>query len=428
MAAANTLLAAGALLCLLATAFFVVAETALISSDKVFLDRQRKAGTRSAALALRHLESLDRLLSTTQFGANLFLAATTTLATLLLGKLPPALGEIHWFALFAPVMLVFTDSLPKIVGRTYPERLSLLAALPLWVFGKLFHPALFLLSLYTSRLSRVMGLGGRQDTLSRRKRTREELNALLSDTDNDSEIRLGHKRMIRKILEFSQQNVKKVMLPFVSVDAIEKDSTVQEAIDMFETLRHSRLPVYESRIDNIVGILSFPDVFQCRDPDTETVGRYMRHALFVPEIQQLETLTKEMKDSEMAIVVDEYGGAVGVVTREDVLEEIVGDISDEWDEHGLSVSEISEGSYLVHVNLSVHEVNERLRISVPKGDYETIAGFLLQQFNRIPAAGDELYFANFKVKVHKASEKAIETVIVTVHRGGEDREEGKEKP
>jgi putative hemolysin len=165
-----------------------------------------------------------------------------------------------------------------------------------------------------------------------------------------------------------------------------------------------------------VGVLHFPDVFKCRDPDTEKVSRYMRSALFVPEIQQLETLTNEMKESEMAIVVDEYGGAVGVVTREDVLEEIVGDISDEWDEHALGVTEISKDSYLVHVNLGVHEVNERLNIAVPKGDYETLSGFLLQQFNRIPTPGDELYFANFKVKVHRANEKAIETVIITVHR------------
>ncbi|MGZ3649631.1 MAG: hemolysin family protein [Bdellovibrionota bacterium] len=416
------LLAIGTVICMLGTAFFVAAETALISSDKVFLDKKRKAGLRPAVVALKHLENLDYLLSTTQFGANLFLAAATTLATIFLGKIP-AVSGFGWFAVFAPVMLVFADSLPKVLGRTFPERLSLVASVPLWIFGQLFSPMLGLVAIYTARLSKAVGLG-RQDTLSRRKRTREELHALLSETDNDSEIRLGHKRMIRKILEFSQQNVKKVMLPFVNVDAIEKEATVQEAIDMFETLRHSRLPVYDERIDNIVGILHFPDVFKCRDPDSEKVSRYMRSALFVPEIQQLETLTNEMKESEMAIVVDEYGGAVGVVTREDVLEEIVGDISDEWDEHKLGVTEISQNSYLVHVNLGVHEVNERLGIAVPKGDYETLSGFLLQQFNRIPTPGDELYFANFKVKVHRANEKAIETVIITVHR--EPEEDGTE--
>jgi len=421
----SILLFLATILCIFATAFFTAAETALISADRVFLGNRKKSGDRSAALAIGHLENLDYLLSTTQFGANLFIACATTLATLFVRR-TLADDELLVFLIFAPTMLIFSDSLPKVIGRAFPEKLSLHASLPLWLFGRALYPVLTLLSFYTSRLSSLVGLD-KQDSLSRRKKTREELNALLSEGDADSEIRLGHKRMIRRILDFSQQNVKKVMLPFVNVDAIEKDATVQEAIDMFETLRHSRLPVYDGRIDNIVGILYFPDVFQCRDPDSEKVSRYMRAALFVPEIQQLETLTNEMKDAEMAIVVDEYGGAVGVVTREDVLEEIVGDISDEWDENNLGVMEMSPDSYLVHVNMGIHEVNEKLGIDVPKGDYETLSGFLLQQFNRIPSTGDELYFANFKVKVHRANEKAIETVIITVHRDESDDSEERDK-
>lgn len=421
MSALLLLLAA---ICILLTAFFTAAETALISADRVYLSKRKKAGHRPAAVAMKHLENVDYLLSTTQFGANLFIACATTLATLFVKRVLPD-HELLVFGIFAPTMLVFSDSLPKVIGRAFPETMAQLAAVPLWLFGQACSPLLALLSVYTNRLSRLVGLG-RQDSISRRRKTREELHALLSEADSDSEIRLGHKRMIRRILDFSQQNVKKVMLPFVNVDAIEKDATVQEAVDMFETLRHSRLPVYEERIDNIVGILHFPDVFKCRDPDTEKVSRYMRPALFVPEIQQLETLTREMKEAEIAIVVDEYGGAVGIVTKEDVLEEIVGDISDEWDENALGVMEMSPDSYLVHVNMGVNEVNEKLGIEVPKGDYETLSGFLLQQFNRIPAAGDELYFANFKVKVHRANEKAIETVIISVHReeppeGGEER-------
>lgn len=406
--------------CVLATAFFTATETALISADRLYLNKKKKEGNTNATLAIRHLENLDYLLSTTQFGSNLFIATATTLATLGF-KRTGSDDEFLLFVLFAPITLIFSDSLPKIVGRSFPERLSLFAALPLFLFSRAFSPVLLLISFYTNRLSKVVGLG-KTDTLSRRKRAREELQALVSETDSESEIRLGHKRMIRRILDFSQQTVKKVMLPFVSVDAIEKDSTIQEAIDRFETLRHSRLPVYDDRIDNIVGVLHFPDVFQCRDPDHEKVHQFMRPALFVPEIQQLETLTKEMQNHELAVVVDEYGGAVGIVTKEDVLEEIVGDISDEWDEHRLGVMEISPNSYLVQVNTGIAELNEKLKIQVPKGEYETLSGFLLQQFNRIPSVGDELYFANFKVRVHRASEKAIETVIIEIHRAEEDAE------
>jgi putative hemolysin len=405
-------------ICLLITAFFTAAETALISADKVFLNKKKKEGITRAGLALKHLENIDLLLSTTQFGANLFIATATTLATIAI-KRSAADDDFIILLVFAPITLIFSDSLPKILGRTYPESISLLTSLPLFLFAKIFSPVLILISFYTNRLSSLVGLG-KQDAISRRKRTRDELQALVSDSDSESEIRLGHKRMIRRILDFSQQNVKKVMLPFVNVDAIEKDATIQEAIDMFETLRHSRLPVYDQRIDNIVGILYFPDVFQCREPDLEKVSRFMRSALFVPEIQQLETLTREMQVAEMAIVVDEYGGAVGIVTKEDVLEEIVGDISDEWDENRLGVMEISKRSYLVQANMGIPEINEKLGIQVPKGDYETLSGFLLQQFNRIPSVGDEVYFSNFKAKVHRASEKAIETIIIEVNKEEED--------
>lgn len=401
-------------LCVMLTAFFTAAETALISCDRMFLNKKRKEGNAAAIMAIRHLENLDYLLSTTQFGANLFIATATTLVTIGVKK-TGADDEFLIFALFAPLTLVFCDSLPKVIGRAFPERLSLLTSVPLFLFSRLFAPVLLLISLYTNRLSRFMGLG-KQDALSRRKRAREELQALVSESDSESEIRLGHKRMIRRILDFSQQSVKKVMLPFVNVDAIDKEATIQEAIDMFETLRHSRLPVYDERIDNIVGILYFPDVFHCHSPEEQKVHEFMRPALFVPEVQQLETLTKEMQTAEMAVVVDEYGGAVGIVTKEDVLEEIVGDISDEWDENMLGTMEISPNSFLVQVNTGISELNEKLKIHVPKGEYETLSGFLLQQFNRIPSAGDELYFANFKVKVHRASEKAIETVIIEVQR------------
>lgn len=407
------LLMISSFLFMLTTAFFTMSETALISSDKTFLGKKKKVGNLRASNALRLLENLDFLLATTQFGANLSIAAATTLATLAIRKM----GGGHDFLLlliFAPLTLVLSDSLPKVIGRTFPEKISLLVALPLLAFSRIFYPILAGISFYTDRISRLAGLG-KADSLSRRKRVREELQSIISDADNESEVRLGHKRMIRRLLDFPQQSVKRVMLPFVNVDAVEKDATIQEAIALFETLRHSRLPVYDERIDNIVGVLHFYDVFQCKNPEETTVAKFMRQPLFVPEVQQLETLTKEMQQAEVAIVVDEYGGAVGIVTKEDVLEEIVGDISDEWDEHRLGIMEISASSYLVQVNTAIPDLNEKLKIHVPQGEYETLSGFLLQQFNRIPSVGDELYFANFKVRVHRASPKSIETVIIEVH-------------
>ncbi len=396
----------------LTAAFFTISETALISSDRIHLGKLKRKGSRKAATALRHLENLDRLLMTTQFGANFAIAAAATLATLAVNRAAPKY-ELLIFTIFTPLILIFSDSLPKVIGRHRADAISLQAAIPLQFVTSALYPVLTLFSTYTKKLSQALGVES-HDTLSRRRKTREELHALLSDSDHgSSEIRLGHRRIIRKILEFNQYSVKKVMIPLVNVDAIEKGQTVREAVELFESLRHSRLPVYSERVDNIVGILHFQDVFACRDPEEE-IEKFMTPALYVPEVQQLESLTKEMRaqNTSMAIVVDEYGGAVGLVTKEDVLEEIVGDISDEFDEHSLTMLEISDNTYLVHVNIEITELNERLGIHLPKGEYETLSGFLLQQFNRIPSVNDELFYGNLKFKVHRATERSIETVII----------------
>ena len=212
------------------TAFFTAAETAIISADKVELSRLKKLGNRKAGLVIKYLENIDRLLTTTQFGANLAIALTATLGTIFVHEMAIA-HEFLVLIVIAPFLLIFSDSLPKVIARYKANTMSLKLVLPLALFSRTFFPIISLLSIYTSRFSAILGIA-KQDTLSRRKRVREELHALLQDSDRESEVRHGHKRIIRKILDFSQQNVKKVMLPLVNVDAIEKSETLQTAINM----------------------------------------------------------------------------------------------------------------------------------------------------------------------------------------------------
>jgi putative hemolysin len=403
----------GALAGIVLAAFFASSEMALISSDKVNLRKQRDLGGRRAALSLKHLENIDRLLTSTQFGANLSVAITTTCVTIINTRHLKNGSELYILLIF-PLILVFSDILPKVVARHKADSIATFVAVPLAFFINIFAPITKAINIYTTKLSNAIGLG-RLDSITRRKKMREELQALLQDTDNHSDIRLGHKRMIRKILEFSQQNVKKIMIPLVNVDAVPATTTVQEVIAIFESTRHSRLPVYEERIDNIVGVLHFQDIFTAADLEAP-VTAHMHKALFAPESQQLESLATDMKmqNASLVVAVDEYGGAVGILTKEDILEEIVGSISDEFDDDSLTLMEMEDNTYLVNVKMRIDDINERLRLKLPKGDYETLAGFLLQQFNRIPSIGDELYYSNIKFRVHRASEKAIQTVIMDI--------------
>ncbi len=398
---------------LLLAIFFTAAETALISSDRNVLRRRQKDGDRGAALALLLLKKIEELLITTQFGMNLAIAAATTLATILSVSISGEESDWRVFALLTPMVLIFCDTLPKIVARAYAEKLSCLLASPLFLAATIFTPILAVLSLYTKRISNLLGAGA-PDSITLRKRARKQLLSLLSERTEISGIKITQRRMIRNILNFSHQTVRKAMLPLVNVDAIESNATVTAALAMFEATRHSRIPVYSDRVDNIVGILHFMDLFAC-EKDDQPVETQMRPAMFVPEHQQLEGIIVDMntRDESMAIVVDEYGGAIGIITKEDVLEEVVGNLSDEFDDNTLNLHQISENSYLANVNIEISDLNDRLQTNLPKGDYETLSGFLLQQFNRIPSVGDELYYSNLKILIYRANEKSIQSVVFT---------------
>lgn len=403
-----------AVLGMLSAAFFTGTEIALISADRNELKKLRRDGNSGASFALILLESVENLLTVTQFGTNFSIATTTTLATIFSMLYLEDSNDWKVVALLTPSILLLCDSIPKVVARSASVRWSIACSYPLILVSGIFSPVIKILSFYTAQVSKVAGMGA-PDTITSRRLARDQLFSLLGDKDESSaEIRFTQKRMIRNILEFYSQSVRKAMVPLVNVDAIENISSVKDAIEMFETLRHSRIPVYEERVDNIVGILHFMDLFAA-DSGDDLVENYMRPAVFAPEHQQLEALISEMNSQEtpMVIVVDEYGGAVGLITKEDVLEEVVGNLSDEFDENTFVFHRISDNSYLVNVTIEIDDLNERLESNIPKGDYETLSGFLLQQFNRIPATGDELFFGNLKFKVFKSSDKAILTVVVS---------------
>jgi len=207
------------------------------------------------------------------------------------------------------------------------------------------------------------------------------------------------------------------LIPLVKVDAIELESTVFDALESFQTHRHSRMPVYSERVDNIVGILDVGDLFSAVDTDSP-VRNFMRQPHYAPETQELEDLIREMrsKRSEMCVVVDEYGGAVGVLTVEDIVEEIVGEIRDEFDPEASSYREISEGRWWIPGKQEIIQLNEALQLDLPEGPYETIGGFLLQQFGRIPEPDDEIHYntpqGHFRFVIQRASSRAIQAVIL----------------
>lgn len=401
---------------LLCEGFFSGSEIALLSADKLALKRHQRSGQPGSRLALELAGHPERVFSTTLLITSLCaVGISAVIALYFLGRMG-ARGGIFAVLTASPLVVIFGELIPKTLYQRYATSIAPWIAYPISLAYWLFFPVTRLLSIYTVRLSRLVG--PIEELLSgKRRTTREELRELLSYTKRESELKSSEKRMIKRIFEFKEAEAKHALIPLVQVEAIEETATVREALERFERHRHSRMPVYQERVDNIIGILEISDLFTAADLD-QPLRNYMSSAHYVAETQALEELMLEMRreDNEMVVVVDEHGGAVGILTFEDIVEEIVGEISDEYDQEASPYRVIGDDAWMVQARMEIEAINDQLKIELPQGEYETLSGFLLQQFGRIPEPRDELFFNTpaglFKFTVKNATERHIEAVQI----------------
>jgi putative hemolysin len=397
--------------------FYSGSEIALLSADKLQLKQNAKLGHRGAQLALELASHPERIFSTTLVMTNLCMITLSALVALFLLERGIAMADLLAIVITSPLVVLLGELTPKTIFQRYANQVAARVAFPIhWTFWAL-YPVTRLISSYTTKLSKIVGpieamIVGKQ------RSTRDELRQLLNYSKSESELKSAEKRMIRRIFDFKDSEAKHALIPLVRVEAIEESSTVREALDSFERHRHSRMPVYSDRIDNIVGILEAADLFTATDLN-QSLRYYVTAAHYVPETQSLYELLKDMKreDNEMVVVVDEHGGAVGILTFEDIVEEIVGEIDDEYDDpEAAPYKELSQYSWLVQARMPIVQMNEKLGLDLPEGDYETLSGFLLQQFGRIPEIRDELFFTTpagqFRFTIRRASQRHIESVQV----------------
>jgi CBS domain containing-hemolysin-like protein len=401
---------------LLIEGFFSGSEIALLSADRLKLKASAKRGSKRAKLTLELVSHPERVFSSTLFITALCIVGISSLFELyFLGQKHPH-PELMSIAVASPLIVIFGELVPKTLGRRFSDRLSIWISGPVIGAYYLFYPFTRLIAGYTNRLSRV--LGPIEEMLTgKKKTTRDELRSLLSYGKNESEIKPSEKKMIKRIFDFSDTEAKHALIPLVRVEAIDDKAIIRVALERFRSHRHSRMPVYSGRIDNITGILDVSDLFGMLELSQPITG-FITPARYVAETQSLEDVLFEMNrdNEETVVVVDEYGGAVGILTLEDIVEEIVGEIQDEYDSESSPFKELGPYSWMVQARMEISEINERLKLELPEGDYETLGGFLLQQFGRIPEVRDELYFdtprGSLKFSVKKASERQIESVIV----------------
>jgi CBS domain containing-hemolysin-like protein len=403
------------LLCILFEALFSGTELALVSADKVRLRHHAEGAGRRGKLIIAFLDDPGELITTSLVGTNICVVLSTVVATLTLLQWFPHRAELISLAVMTPLVLIFGEIVPKSVFQAYADQIAPKAIYALWLFRLMVYPLVALGGLFSRALLRALGLDRQQAVM-----TREELGLLLRlpSREGADRITADEKRMVTRAFDFKSLTVEQVMVPLSEVTALPVDCSLEEVAQEVADKQHTRIPLYQERLDQIVGIVHAYEVLRAREG--ESPRELCRPAIFVPESQlAVDTLFRLQREGHgMAVVVDEYGGATGVITVEDILEEIVGDIADEYDEEEVQlVTKEGQGVYRVVAKAPVDRVNDLLRLNLPESEeYESIAGLVLDQVRRIPPVGHEIRLGRVTLTVTRGTERGIDEVRLTVGR------------
>jgi len=402
--------------CLLTTMFFSAAEMAFIAANRLRLRHLAQEGNKTAARYLEAFSRPERILSTAMMGVTISHIVASSITTVVLMQ---RFGGWAWLvatAVITPIMLVFGEIIPKAVAREWATSLILKLFRGLRWASAVLVPFVFTANLIVSSVLRLFG-GPRADT--RHFVSREELKALLSMEPGEAEVTTQEAEMIDKIFDLGDTTVREIMVPLVEVAMLSDTTTPDDAVALIQRRGFSRIPIYQERETNIVGVVGAMDVL-ARGAQATTLLELIRPPAYVPETKRIDDLLREMQRSRnhMAVVVDEYGGSTGVVTLEDILEEIVGEIHDEHDRSPAVVDRLPDGSYLVTARTNLEELNEALDWALPKRDYETVAGLVLATLHRIPRRGEEFQVDGYTITVLEADARHVTAVKITPPASG----------
>jgi CBS domain containing-hemolysin-like protein len=419
----------------LANAFFVAAEFALVGSRRTRLDEMAQAGNAKARLARRAVQHLDRYISATQLGitlASLGLGwiGEPALAGLIEGAfswLPGALATIAThgvasviaFIIITVLHIILGELVPKAVALLYPEAVSTWVTAPLMGFAWVMAGPIAVLNGTANRLLRVLSIDPPGET--ERLHSPEEIRMLVEQSTEGGSLLQQDARLLEGVFEFSEKTAQEVMTPRTQIAALNADLTVEKAADQVAIFGRSRYPVYTDSLDEIIGVVHAKDILAAlRARPGQTIRTIMRPPLFVPGTREVEDVLADMKrlKTHLAIVLDEYGGTAGLVTMEDLLEEIVGPIYDEYDPQDRVGP--AEGAPPLDGSMPISEFNTQFGAELDDTDYTTIGGYIFGQLGRLPRPGDRVTVGPFTFEVVEMEGKRVKTVRLHAPKPVED--------
>ena len=369
--------------------FFSSAETALTTSNKLRMRSLADEGSKRAASVIRIIENPSKMLSTILIGNNIVNLSASSLATSLAISVwgNYAVGAATGVLTF--IILIFGEIMPKTVATIYAEQIALAYSGIILLLMKVLTPVIFIVNVFSGLLMKLFHINknARASTI-----TENELRTIVDVSHEEGVIESEERRMITNVVDFGDSYAKDIMVPRIDMECVDADSSCSDLMDLFRENKYTRLPVYEESRDNIIGIINLKDIFLHKgNPDDYSIRTLMREPYFTYEFKKTSELLIEMRKNSisLAIVLDEYGATAGLITLEDLVEEIIGDIRDEYDEdEEEEIQMLSPTQYLVEGTTKLEDINEALALSLSSEEYDSIAGYVICLLGYLPEQGE----------------------------------------
>lgn len=399
---------------LIASGLFSASETALMAISKADARHMVEQNLKGSKRVAKLVENPTKLLSAILVGNNLVNIGASSLATVVAMNIFGNSGAGIATGVITLLVLIFGEITPKSLATNDPQKIAAFVSKPISLVVFVLGPIAKLLMFVTSGLTRLLGV--KIDT-DKPFITEAELKTIVNVSHEEGVLEDDTREMLNNVFDFGESYTKDIMIPRTDMVAVNVDSTYEEILEIYKSDQFSRMPVYNETYDNIIGILYMKDLFlQSIDPSHFSLNYFIREAYFVHEFKLIDELFKEMRSKKvgMVIVLDEYGGTSGLVTMEDIVEEIVGDIDDEYDNAEEKFTQVNEKEYLLDGASRISEVNQLLDLDICSNEFDSIGGFVIGLLDRFPDEGEEVNFEDIKLTVTHTEGNRIQKVKITL--------------
>jgi CBS domain containing-hemolysin-like protein len=409
------------LLCL--SAFFSSAETALVACNKIRIRTLAEEGNKRAKVLMKVFSQESKMLSAILIGNNLVNTLMASIASLIAYNFGGYAVSIATF-LITFLILVFGEITPKTLATQHSQNVSLAYANIIYLLMKLLTPIIWFINLFSKMVLKLLGdkSGSTSSAMAA-----NEIRTIVDLSHEEGMIEEDEKEMINNVFDFGEAKAKDVMVPRVHVVMAENTSSYKDLVHLFQQEQFTRIPIYEENIDNVIGFINMKDFLLLEDPAHFDLKKILRLPFFTVENKNISDLLTEMKRTmiHMAIVLDEYGEVAGIVTMEDILEEIVGSVHDEYDEHEIdNIKKVDENTYIVKGYVSIHDVNDALDLDLKNKDFDSVGGLIIDALGRLPKISDQIMLENgIHLQVVMLDGNRIEDVKLTLPSEKEDEKE-----